>query len=78
MEQGAVARLMRTRTQQAQYDPAKLYAHPKRWGEQPTHPMNSGIHLEVERNRLRVLGLRKEKQAMLQPDKLEVSQCDSE
>lgn len=61
----------------APYDPAQLYAHPKRWGEQPTHPMNSGLHVDIERNRLRVLEMRKEKQAMLQPDKLQVSQRET-
>jgi hypothetical protein len=53
------------------YDKTQLYKHPKRWGEQP-HPMNSGLNMDVERHKLRALQARREKQALLQPDKLEV------
>jgi len=53
------------------YDPTQLYKHPKRWGE-PTHPMNSGLNVDAERHKLRALKARRDKQALLQPDKVEV------
>jgi len=44
------------------YDAAKsLYSHPKRWGEQATHLMGSGLNVEAEKGHLDALKAHKDK-----------------
>ena len=52
------------------YDATSLYAHPKRWGERPHHPLNSGLKAGEERSRYEALTVLKDKQSQLPPDKV--------
>ena len=52
------------------YDATSLYAHPKRWGERPHHPLNSGLKADEERSRYEALTVLKDKQSQLPPDKV--------